>query len=102
MLIHSLSYLVETALIDAWMKWMKEVNIPQMMQTGCFTQVKMMELLDPPSMEGTATFSIQYQMASMDTYLLFQEKYADHFDQLRTDTFQEKCLAFQTLLKEIQ
>lgn len=101
MLIHSLSYSVEIALTDSWLNWMKEVNIPKMMQTDCFEGVRMMELLDPPPMEGTKTFSVQYQVASMEKYLLFQEKYADIFDQLLIDAFQQKCLAFQTLLKEL-
>ena len=36
---------MESELADEWLLWMKTAHIPEVMETGCFTEYKIMKVL---------------------------------------------------------
>jgi hypothetical protein len=97
MIQYNVTVVVEPEIHDDWFKWMKEIHIPEVLATGCFTSNKISRLLSPD--DGNITYSIQYLSPDMATY----EKYRDHFapalQKSHTQRYEGKFVAFRTLLR---
>ncbi|REE05901.1 DUF4286 family protein [Marinoscillum furvescens] len=101
MILYNVTVSVAPQVEQDWLTWMKDVHIPEVMRTGCFAEHKFLRLLnESPEAEGS-TYAVQYfapGKAELDTYL------ADHAPALRQkhlERYQDKALAFRTLLEEI-
>ncbi|MBX2985607.1 MAG: DUF4286 family protein [Bacteroidia bacterium] len=91
----------EHAIETKWLEWMKHTHIPEVMQTGCFTECRMLKLISPEHIEHGPTYAIQYLYNSPTDF----DKYiAKHADVLRDKTFKEfgnAIHAFRTQLEII-
>ena len=101
MILYNVTVSVDLEIEDDWVKWMKEIHIPEMMKTGCFNENKFLKLLNErPDVEGS-TFAVQFfakSSALIDEYL---DKHATDLRQRHIDRFGNKTAAFRTLLEEI-
>ena len=53
MIVYNVTCNVGSHLAEEWLKWMQEEHIPEVMQTGCFTECKILKLLtEAPDNEG--------------------------------------------------
>ena len=43
----------------AWLQWLKEEHIPDIINTGCFTHATILQLLETDDSEGP-TYAVQY------------------------------------------
>lgn len=101
MIIYSITVSVDQAVAPQWFRWMQNVHIPDVMQTGYFKGFDMHQLLDPPPQEGTLTYNIQYTCKSMDAYLAYQASDAPRLQEAHTKAFKDRFVAFRTLLKRL-
>jgi phosphoribosylamine-glycine ligase len=86
---------------DAWLKWMKEAHIPQMLSLGKFSKAKMTRVVIEEEMGGT-TYSVQY---TTDSKATLERYYAEDADKLRAEGakhFAGKFVAFRTELEIIE
>ena len=86
---------------EAWLKWMKEEHIPQMLALGKFYKAKMTRVVVDEEMGGT-TFSVQYTTDSKET---LEKYYTEDADKLREEGmkhFAGKFVAFRTELEVIE
>ncbi len=81
---------------DEWLKWMKEVHIPDVMKTGLFLEAKLSKIL--AESEGGESFSIQYLLNNMDDYNKYQTEHAPKLQQEHNKKWADKSVAFRTLL----
>ena len=90
MILYNVTVSVDLEIEDDWVKWMKEIHIPEMMKTGCFNENKLLKLLNErPDVEGT-TFAVQFfakNPSMIDEYL---EKHAPNLRQRHMDRFGDK------------
>jgi len=99
MIIYNVTINVEEAITTEWLEWMKEKHIPDMLDTGKFTEALMTKVLVEEEMGGN-TFSVQYRCpdkATLETY------YAEDAETLRGDSarFAGRFVAFRTELEVI-
>jgi len=96
MVIYNVTVSIDHSVHDDWLEWMREVHIPDVLNTGMFTECRMSKILAEE--EGGLAYSIQYTAPSMADY----EKYlSDHAEKLKADhdnKFGGKYAAFRTLL----
>ncbi|MEN9600367.1 MAG: hypothetical protein RL596_2691 [Bacteroidota bacterium] len=52
MLVYNVTTKVSSAIHHDWLAWMQKIHIPAVMQTGCFTEYKILRLLDIDDSEG--------------------------------------------------
>ncbi len=100
MYIYNVTINIEEAIHDAWMQWMQETHIPDMLATGKFSAAKMCKVLVEEEMGGM-TYSVQYTTANKETLASY---YADDAARLREDglkRFAGKFIAFRTELELI-
>jgi hypothetical protein len=81
---------------DEWLKWMKEVHIPEVLETGLFLEAKLSKILAESG--GGESFSIQYLLNSMDDYDTYQKEHAPRLQQEHHKKWADKSVAFRTLL----
>ena len=81
---------------DEWLKWMKEVHIPEVLETGLFLEAKLSKILAESG--GGESFSIQYLLNNMDDYETYQKDHAPQLQQKHQQKWADKSVAFRTLL----
>ena len=97
MYIYSVTVSIDKDVAKEWYHWMKTVHIPQVMETGHFTEYKMVKVLNVND-EGE-TYSVQYSFNAMADIEAYQR---DHAPRLQAETkkhYDGKYVAFRTLLE---
>jgi hypothetical protein len=91
--------LVDEHIHDEWVQWMKHTHIPEVMETGLFTDYRMLRLLNEEN--NGITYAVQYRCTTLAEYRLYQKEYAPALQQKTREKYGEKVLAFRTLLEEV-
>jgi len=99
MIIYNVTINIENDIKDEWLKWMKNVHIPGVMNTGYFVEYKICKVLVEEE-QGT-TFSIQYTSKTMQEYEEYKRLHAPGFQKEIADKYGNKLVAFRTLLEVI-
>lgn len=97
MIIYNVTVKIDTDVHDEWMQWMKEVHIPEVLQTGCFESNEMAKVLVDDT-DGI-TYSIQYRCKSLDQLEEYQQQHARALQQEHALRYKDKFVAFRTLLE---
>ncbi len=97
MIIYNVTVNVEDSVHDDWLQWMKEVHIPDVMSTGCFVENRFARVLIEE--ESGRTYSIQYLAKGMDSLQDYQDNFAAKLQREHLDRYQNKFVAFRTLLE---
>ncbi len=100
MILYSVTVSVEPAIHDDWVAWMRDVHIPEVMATGCFSENRMLKVLSTQA-PGELTYSIQYTCSDMKTYERYRDEYAPALQQAHTERYRDRFVAFRTLLKYV-
>lgn len=98
MYIYNVTINVEEDIHSQWLKWIREIHIPEMIATGKFTHAKMLRVMAIEE-TGGITYSIQYFTDSKET---LEKYYTEDAPRLRQDgmhRFAGKFVAFRTELE---
>lgn len=101
MVIYNVTINVEDDVHDAWFQWMKNVHIPEVMQTGLFLDHNFSKLLTRQDDETGSTYVIQYLCENMELYEKYQEEFAPALQAETQKKFGGKFVAFRTLMKKV-
>ncbi len=99
MIIYNVTINIDLDVHDQWLTWMKEIHIPEVMQTGLFLESKMLKVL-VEEQQGI-TYSIQYTAANMKDYEEYKAKHAPSLQKKINEKFANKFVAFRTLLETV-
>ena len=97
MIIYNVTVNIDDSVHDEWLKWMKEVHIPEVLATGYFLENKICRILVQE--ESGVSYSIQYTSASMKDYEEYRDKQAPRLQKAHIDKYRDKFTAFRTLLE---
>lgn len=101
MIIYSVTVAVNESIAEEWLDWMLSVHIPEVMDTGMFTNYHIQRILFPEPENSTQTFNIQYECLSMLHFKMYQEQYAAGLQAAHTQRYKDKFAAFRTILERI-
>lgn len=99
MILYNVTVNIDESIHDEWLTWMKEIHIPEVMATGCFTENKVCRILAEE--EGGLSYSIQYFAPNMETYITYQTQFAPDLQVKHTKKYLGKFGAFRTLLEVV-
>ena len=102
MIIYNVTINVEESVHSAWLTYMKENHIPDVLNTGCFTGFTFCRILSTQSDEEGMTYSVQYKCSGIEDYNQYIDSHADQMRQDMIDKFGGKFVAFRTLLEEVE
>ena len=98
MIIYNVTINIDHSAHDEWLQWMKDIHIPEVMDTGLFVENRMLRLIGDEQSGGT-TYAIQYTCRTMEDYETYREKHAPALQQKTLERFRDRFTAFRTLLE---
>ena len=84
---------------QAWLNWMKEKHIADVMKTGCFVDSSMLKVLYVED-EGH-TYSIQYKFLELSDFEKYNQEFAKALQAEHKLKFEGKFVAFRTILEMV-
>jgi len=99
MLLYNVTIIIEDAAADEWLQWMQEIHIPEVMATGKFVSNRLLKVLDSPN-EGV-TYCVQYVAENLNDYNDYQQIHAPALQADLQSKFENKLVAFRTLMEFI-
>jgi hypothetical protein len=98
MITYNITVKVTAAIASDWVLWQKEVHMPEVISTGCFTHAQILELLEVDTEEGP-TYVVQFFAESKAQYNLYHEKFAAELRQKSFDRWGNQFIAFRSVMK---
>lgn len=101
MILYNVTVKIVNTVHDDWLAWMRDVHIPDVMNTGLFTSYKIVKILGEEE-DGGTTYAIQYLSPSMETFQKYQANHAKDLQVEHTERYENKYVAFRTLMEVIE
>jgi len=99
MLLYNVTLIIEDSAAEEWLQWMNEIHIPEVMATGKFVSNRLLKVLDSPN-EGM-TYCAQYVAETMEDYQDYQANFAPALQADLQAKFENRFVAFRTLMEFI-
>ncbi len=99
MYIYNVTINIEMSIQKDWLRWMQEKHIPEILETGKFSEAKMSQVMVEE--ENGITYSIQYTTDSKETLDKYFNEDAPALRQEMGQLFSNKFVAFRTELKVV-
>lgn len=96
--IYNVTIKVEAAIGADWLTWLQEIHIPEVLETGCFTEALVTQLREVDDTEGP-TYCIQYYASSKADYNRYIEIHAPRLRQKSFNAWGNRFVAFRSLLE---
>jgi len=100
MIIYNVTVKVDRSIAEAWLKWLNEEHIPEVVATGCFTHAVVLQLLETDNTDGP-TYAIQYHAPSKGLYNNYIENHAPLMRQKGIDKWGDRFVAFRSVLQVV-
>lgn len=100
MYIYNVTINIDKSVEESWLRWMQEKHIPEMLDTGKFTEAKMCQVMVEEDMGGV-TYSVQYTTDSKESLERYYEEDASRLRQEAIQLFADKFVAFRTELNVV-
>lgn len=101
MIVYSVTVNIEDEVHEDWFQWMKEIHIPDVMNTGLFNSYQFNRVISHNPEETGTTYNIQYLCNSMKDLHEYQAKHAPKLQAEHHEKYEGKYVAFRTLLENI-
>ena len=99
MILYNVTVKIDNDIHLEWLKWMKETHIPDVMATNCFTENKIMRLIDPPTDEMGTTYASQYFCKDLPTLQYYWQAHAPALQADHTERYKGRFGAFRTVME---
>lgn len=99
MIVYNVTVNIDHEVHDAWLRWMKDTHIPEVMATGLFVESRMHRVLADD--EGGITYAIQYTAPDMAHYERYRDEHAARLQADAQRLYGGRFVAFRTLLEVV-
>ena len=99
MVLYNVTVSVEESIKDDWIKWMKEVHIPEVIDTGLFIKARMHRVIVDSDSDNT--FAVSYTSRSLDDIRQYQIEFASDLQTKHINRYGDKAISFRTLMEVI-
>ena len=100
MLAYNITTKVNNSIVNEWLLWQKQFNIPEIMSTGLFYEYRFFKLHDHDEMEGE-TFVLQLFAKKREEYDKYIRDYSIIFREKAFEKWGNLFISFQTLLQSV-
>ena len=101
MIVYNITSKVRWDILEPWLAWQLEEQIPEVLATGLFDEHQIFRLLEQDEEEGP-TFVIQFFTSSLERYRQFVIDFAPALQQAGWDKWGDGFIAFRTLLESVE
>ncbi|MBC7947150.1 MAG: DUF4286 family protein [Chitinophagaceae bacterium] len=100
MIVYNVTTKLEPEIVDAWLAWLRDTHIPDIVATGCFTHAVILHLIDTDDAEGP-TYAVQYHAKNKEDYERYIEKYAPSMREKAVKEWGNKLISFRTVMSVV-
>jgi hypothetical protein len=100
MLLYNVTVGIDKDVEAEWLEYMRDKHIPDVLNTGMFVNAKMYKVLHDQD-DGTISYSVQYFAESIDHFQQYLDVFAPVLIDEHRKKFNNKHVAFMTLLEEV-
>ena len=100
MIVYNVTTKVRWDILQAWLTWHLEEQIPAILSTDCFDNHQLFRLLDQEEEEGP-TFVTQFQTSVSERYQQYMTEYSPAIQQLGWEKWGNGFIAFRTVMESI-
>ncbi len=101
MIIYNVTINIDNDVAEEWLKWMIDVHIPEVLNTGLFLENHIYRLIADEH-SGGISYAVQYHCESMNEYEKYKQNFATEMQAVHAARYKDKFVAFRTLLEVIQ
>lgn len=98
MLVYNVTAKVDWTIHDEWVKWMLNEHLPELVNTRCFTNAKLLRILEIDEEDGP-TYAAQYFAENKENYDLYIKDYASAVRKKYIDKWGDRVVTFRTLMQ---
>jgi hypothetical protein len=98
MIIYNVTTKVHNSIADEWLQWVKDVHVKDILNTGCFNDYKIVQLLETDETEGP-TYAVQYHTESKALYNRYIEKFSAEMRNTAFAKWGDKFLSFRSVMQ---
>lgn len=100
MILYNVTISIDKDVEPEWLRWMKQVHIPQVMATACFLEYRMLKMMHEDNPHSTS-YAIQYTAESLEELERYQTDHASVLQEEHNQRYANKFAAFRSLLEII-
>ncbi len=100
MIIYNVTIKVNYSIAAAWLTWLKQEHIPDVIGTGCFNHATILHLIETDDEEGI-TYAVQYHAESKELYNRYIEIFADEIRKKGIDKWGNQFIAYRTVMQVV-
>jgi hypothetical protein len=98
LIVYNVTTKVAPGIAAAWLDWLKEEHIPDLVQTGCFTHAVILHIKDLDGADGP-TYAVQYYAESMAQYNNYIEEYSATLREKVISKWGDQFISFRTVME---
>lgn len=98
MIIYNVTTKIHHSIADEWLQWVKEIHSKDILNTECFTDFKILKLLETDEVEGP-TYAVQYHAESKALYNRYIEKFSVEMRNAAFAKWGDKFLSFRSVMQ---
>ena len=97
MILYNVTVSIDESVHLDWLNWMKTVHIPDVMETGCFIENKILRI--HAEEEGGLSYAVQYLAPNQDIFNRYQAEHAPALQKEHMAKYEGKFAALRTILE---
>jgi hypothetical protein len=101
MIIYNVTVSIHPEIEIQALDWFKKIHIPEVMETGLFTEFNMFKVIESPVDKTHNSYAFQYHLESWGKFEEYSEVHAPSLKKKTEEKFGENVLAFRTFLEKI-
>ncbi|MBD0285824.1 MAG: DUF4286 family protein [Flavisolibacter sp.] len=98
MIIYNVTVKVEPHIAEAWLHWLRTEHAPEMIATHCFTEYRIVKLLDVEEYDGH-TYAVQYFAPDLDAYKHYLKQHNAALQKKTADKWSGQLVSFSTIME---
>ena len=98
MIIYNITTKVHNSIAADWMQWLKNIHAKEVMGSDCFTEYKIVKLLEIDETDGP-TFAVQFFAESKGLYNRYIEKFAGEMRKRSFEKWGDKFISIRTVMQ---
>lgn len=101
MIIYNVTVKVEASIADDWLQWLLNEHIPDVMATKCFSEYKVVRLIEIDDTEGP-TYAIQYSAEAKSDYNRYIELHAPEMRRRSFEKWGDRFIVFRSVMQVVE
>lgn len=98
MMVYNVTLKIDSSIHADWLVWMKTIHMPEVMATNCFTECRLLRLLETDESDGP-TYAAQYTCNSREEYDKYINEFGPTLRKASIDRWGQKFIAFRSIME---